>query len=105
MNTGSRNSSLTEFFSAFFTSCYLGVRKPDRRIYQIALDVLQRDPEDVAFVDDRPENVSAAASLGIHAIRYEAPRNWPTKLTRLGISLERTARICCAPEQGQELGF
>ncbi len=79
---------LPESFSAFFTSCYLGLRKPDRRIYQIALDVLQRDPEDVAFIDDRPENVAAAASLGIHAIRYEGSAPLADELARLGISLE-----------------
>jgi putative hydrolase of the HAD superfamily len=80
---------LADFFSAFFTSCYLGVRKPDRRIYQIALDVLQRDPEDVAFVDDRSENVAAAASLGIRAIRYEGSAQLTEELGRLGISVER----------------
>ena len=80
---------LSEIFSAFFTSCYLGVRKPDPRIYQIALDVLQRDPEDVVFVDDRPENVVAAASLGIHAIRYEGSAQLAAELTRLGISMNR----------------
>lgn len=35
---------LGTLFSAFFSSCYLGVRKPDPRIYQIALDVMQADP-------------------------------------------------------------
>jgi len=80
---------LSEFFAAFFTSCYLGVRKPDRRIYQIALDVLERDPEDVAFVDDRPENVAAAVSLGIHGIRYQGTAQLAEDLGRLGISLER----------------
>jgi putative hydrolase of the HAD superfamily len=84
-----RRFGLPEFFSAFFTSCYLGVRKPDRRIHQIALDVLQRDPEAVAFVDDRQENVDAAASLGIHAIRYEGSAQLADELTRLGISLQR----------------
>lgn len=81
---------LSEFFSAFFTSCYLGVRKPDRRIYQITLDVLQRDPEDVIFVDDREENVAAAASLGIHALRYEGSVRLAGELARLGVALERT---------------
>ena len=28
---------LRELFSIFFTSCYLGVRKPDEKIYQLAL--------------------------------------------------------------------
>lgn len=80
---------LQEIFRSFFTSCYLGVRKPDRRIYQIALDVLQRDPEDVVFIDDRPENVAAAASLGIHAIRYTGSAPLADGLAKLGISLER----------------
>lgn len=80
---------LTDLFSAFFTSCYLGVRKPDQRIYQIALDVLQREPEEVIFIDDRPENVAAADSLGIHAIRYEGSARLSDDLARLGIFLSR----------------
>ncbi|MFZ0629886.1 MAG: HAD family phosphatase [Acidobacteriaceae bacterium] len=84
-----KNFGLTESFSAFFTSCYLGVRKPDRRIYQIALDVLQRDPEAVVFVDDRPENVAAAVSLGIHGIRYEGSAQLSDELGRLGVSVGR----------------
>ncbi len=80
---------LEQVFSAFFTSCYLGVRKPDRRIYQITLDVLQREPEDVVFIDDREENVAAAASLGIHALRYEGSAQLANELARLGIALER----------------
>ena len=33
---------LRELFSIFFTSCYLGVRKPDEKIYQLALGITQR---------------------------------------------------------------
>jgi putative hydrolase of the HAD superfamily len=74
-------------FDAFFSSCYLGLRKPDRKIYQVTLDVLQRDPEEVIFIDDRAENVAAAASLGIHGIRYEGSTKLADELTRLGVSL------------------
>ena len=35
---------LGTLFSAFFSSCYLHVRKPDARIYEIALDVMQAEP-------------------------------------------------------------
>ncbi|MGC2637639.1 MAG: HAD family phosphatase [Acidobacteriaceae bacterium] len=76
---------LLDRFDAFFSSCYLGLRKPDRRIYQIALDVLQRDPEETVFIDDRPENAAAAASLGIHAIRYTGSANLAEELARLGV--------------------
>jgi putative hydrolase of the HAD superfamily len=78
---------LLDDFDAFFSSCYLGIRKPDRRIYQVALDVLQRDPEEVIFIDDRPENVAAAASLGIHGIRYEGSAKLADELTQMGIVL------------------
>jgi putative hydrolase of the HAD superfamily len=78
---------LLEDFDAFFSSCYLGLRKPDRKIYQVALDVLQRDPEQVAFIDDREENVAAAVSLGIRGIRYEGSAALADELGRLGVSL------------------
>ena len=78
---------LLDDFDAFFSSCYLGLRKPDRKIYQVALDVLQRDPERTAFIDDRAENVAAAASLGIHGIRYQGSAQLAADLAKLGISL------------------
>lgn len=79
--------SLIDLFDAFFSSCYLGLRKPDRKIYQVTLDVLQRDPEDCIFIDDRQENVAAAASLGIHGIRYESSGQLTDALEQLGVSL------------------
>lgn len=82
-----RKFNLIDNFDAFFSSCYLGLRKPNRKIYQIALDVLERDPEHVAFIDDRAENVAAAASLGIRAIRYEGSAKLEEDLTRLGVEL------------------
>jgi putative hydrolase of the HAD superfamily len=80
---------LLDDFDAFFSSCYLGLRKPDRKIYQVALDVLQRDPEQVAFVDDREENVAAAVSLGIRGIRYEGSAALADELARLGVSVSQ----------------
>lgn len=80
---------LLDDFDAFFSSCYLGVRKPDRKIFQIALDVLERDPEHAIFIDDRPENVAAAASLGIHGIRYQGSKQLTAELEQLGISLSQ----------------
>ena len=77
--------NLLDQFDAFFSSCYLGLRKPDRKIYQVALDVLQRDPEGVVFIDDRVETVAAAASLGIHGVRYEGSEQLTGELVRLGI--------------------
>jgi putative hydrolase of the HAD superfamily len=78
---------LLELYDAFFSSCYVGLRKPDRKIYQLALDVLQRDPEEVVFIDDRAENAAAAASLGIHAICYKGSAQLAEELTQLGVDV------------------
>jgi len=42
--------------------------KPDPRIYQIVLDQLKLPANECVFVDDRPENVQAARSLGMKGV-------------------------------------
>jgi putative hydrolase of the HAD superfamily len=76
---------LGRYFDSFFSSCYVGLRKPDPKIFDLALDVLQRDPEEVAFIDDRQGNCDAAATLGIHAIRYVDEAQCVQALERLGL--------------------
>jgi len=51
------------------------VVKPDRRIYEIALERMGHpDPADVFFIDDREENIRAAKALGMqgHVFRDAA---------------------------------
>ena len=48
-------------------------------------DVLQRDAEEVAFIDDRPGNCAAAEALGIHAIQYQDESQCAQALERLGL--------------------
>jgi putative hydrolase of the HAD superfamily len=57
-------------FEHLLVSSRLGLTKPDPAIFARALDVLNAEPGDVTFVDDRPENVAAAAALGIRAILF-----------------------------------
>lgn len=48
-------------------SCQLGVRKPDARLFELALAHYGTRAEDTFFVDDSVGNVEAASALGIHA--------------------------------------
>ena len=73
------------YFDVFLSSCYLGLRKPDPKIFELALDVLQRDTEEVAFIDDRPGNCASAEALGIHAIQYQDESQCAQALERLGL--------------------
>jgi putative hydrolase of the HAD superfamily len=77
---------LGRYFDVFLSSCYLGLRKPDARIFDLALDVLQRDAGEVAFIDDRPGNCEAAEALGIHAICYQDEAQCVQALERLGLN-------------------
>jgi putative hydrolase of the HAD superfamily len=82
-----RHFHLRDYFMVFFTSCYLGLRKPDPRIYRLAADLAQRDPGECAFVDDRPLNVEAARRVGMRAIRFENAAQLRRELAALGVEL------------------
>ena len=61
---------LREIFPTFFTSCWLGVRKPTRHIYERVLGMTQADPARTVFVDDRLQNLAPAASLGMETLQF-----------------------------------
>lgn len=64
---------LSDYFSAFFSSCFLGVTKPDCEIFQKVLHVTQRPGSACLFVDDREENVAAAQQCGLQAVHLPQP--------------------------------
>ena len=61
---------LRDYFDIALSSCFLGLRKPDRAMYQRAIDIVGRPAERIVFIDDRPENVAGAKEAGIFAIHY-----------------------------------
>lgn len=81
-----RTFNLRQSFTSFFSSCYMGLRKPGRAIYQRALDLGQFDPAETIFIDDRKENLAAAAQFGIHAVHMQSPAQLRAELQSLGIS-------------------
>jgi putative hydrolase of the HAD superfamily len=76
---------LRKYFSAFFSSCYLGVSKPHREIYRLALDISQRQAEECVFIDDRALNLECARLLGLHTIQFHAPLQLEGDLRGLGV--------------------
>lgn len=74
-------------FTAFFSSCFLGVRKPDQAIYRLALQITQRAPEECLFVDDRPLNLECARRMGVRTIHYQNARQLREELCRNGVAL------------------
>lgn len=62
-----------ELFDVVVDSSEVGLRKPDPRIFHVALDLLGGiAPERAAFLDDFEGNVRSARSIGLHGIVVEA---------------------------------
>ena len=58
-----------ELFDVIVDSCEEGIRKPDPRIFTLALERLGvEDAERTVFLDDFDGNISAARALGMHGI-------------------------------------
>jgi putative hydrolase of the HAD superfamily len=58
-------------FKAFFSSCYVGIRKPDEGIYRLSLEVTQRVPGECVFIDDRALNLECAQQMGMGTVHYQ----------------------------------
>lgn len=80
-----RQFGLRDHFSAFYSSCFLGVRKPSAAIFQRALDFTQRSAAECIMIDDRPENLEAPAALGMRTIRFQSAAQLREELARHGV--------------------
>jgi putative hydrolase of the HAD superfamily len=78
---------LREEFLVFFSSCYLGSRKPEEAIFRVALEVTQRPAEQCVFIDDRPLNLESPRRLGMKAIHYQNPEQLRTELRNHGVEV------------------
>jgi putative hydrolase of the HAD superfamily len=76
---------LAECFDVFVSSCYVGLRKPDERIYRLALDLTQHPPDECCFIDDRPVNIEAAAKAGLATVLVKDPQQLRRDLQALGV--------------------
>jgi putative hydrolase of the HAD superfamily len=63
-----------EIFEVVVDSAFVGVRKPDREIYELTLERLGGEvtAPDCLFVDDVLVNVETARELGMTAVHFES---------------------------------
>jgi len=82
-----RYFGLCELFDVFFSSCWLGVRKPTRQIYERVLGMTQADPASSVFVDDREQNLAPARALGMQTIHFTSADQLSRSLAGLGFDV------------------
>ena len=79
--------NLREIFSFFVSSCYVGLRKPEKDIYRTALEISERKAEECCFLDDRSLNLECAQQLGMHTIQVQGAKQVREALGDLGVEV------------------
>jgi putative hydrolase of the HAD superfamily len=72
---------IASHFGQLIFSCQLKLAKPDPRCYAGALDRIGASATDVIFIDDRTENVAAAAALGLRSVHFSSPKRTRAAVT------------------------
>jgi putative hydrolase of the HAD superfamily len=78
--------NLRHIFRLFVSSCFVGLRKPERDIYRLALETTQMPPPECCFIDDRALNLECAAKLGMQTIEMQTLEQLRKDLEKLGVS-------------------
>lgn len=80
-----RRLPLASSFEQLLFSCHLKSAKPDPACFRAALAALDATPGEVIFLDDRADNVTAAAALGIRSAQFTGARQARDDLRRYGV--------------------
>jgi putative hydrolase of the HAD superfamily len=80
------------FYRDAALSYELGVMKPDLAYFEKAVEQFGIDPAESVFIDDREENVAAAADAGLHALTFRNRERLVKELMRLGVVVDAPPR-------------
>ena len=80
-----RTFKLNRFIDSFISSCFVHIRKPDKEIFRLALDIAQAEPQKVLYIENTPMFVQIAEGLGIRSILHTDYKSTCTKLASFGL--------------------
>lgn len=66
---------IRKYFDSIIISAFVGEYKPNKNIYEIALNSLNAKAEECIFIDDKVKNVEAAKELGFRGIHLDRKIN------------------------------
>lgn len=74
-------------FKVPLLSHLVGAMKPDPAFFRPLLEAMNLVPGDVAFFDDREDNIEGAAAMGIKAFRFTSWQQMITDLQSCGVTI------------------
>jgi putative hydrolase of the HAD superfamily len=78
---------LDGFVDFFVSSCFVHLRKPDKDIYRLALDLAQVPADQIVYIDDRAMFVQIAEAEGIRSIHHTDYESTRKQLALLGLEI------------------
>ncbi len=81
-----------QYFKSGVFSHIVGVRKPNPKIYQLALEESSNPSENCVYIDDKPNLLEEAKKLGMETIAFVNPDETRKKLIELGVNLSETEK-------------
>jgi len=76
---------LADHFDVLLNSAKLGVKKPDRKIFEIMCYRLNVEPIESVYIDDNISNVKVAKELGFTGIHYQDQNKFFRTISRLDL--------------------
>lgn len=73
------------WFDGGIFSHEVGVRKPNPKIYEYALQKGEAKPEETIFIDDKPKMLEPAIEMGMIGLVFESSKKLEMELKRLGV--------------------
>jgi putative hydrolase of the HAD superfamily len=67
-------ADLSGYFEKLYLSYKVGMRKPDKEIFELVVSENNLLPQETLFIDDSIQHVEAAKTLGIHAYLLEVKK-------------------------------
>lgn len=64
-------SRLEPLFRKVYYSCRIGLRKPNADVFEYVLNDIGSTPQNALFIDDSPQHVEGAKSVGMHALHLK----------------------------------
>lgn len=81
-NSYNRKRRLFDYFDIYLLSNQVGIRKPDKKIFELYLKKANYKPSEAIFIDDEEKLLINAKKLGIKTIHFKNIRQLKKELTQ-----------------------
>lgn len=76
------SSGVEKYFDKVYYSCRLGMRKPEKEIFEFVMNRHDVKPREILFIDDTQMHIDGAMQCGWNTLKVERNENWLEKLNK-----------------------